>query len=118
MSENKPYAVIFSGEVIANADPETVKGNLVLDVGIPEQKAEKLFGRGSVMLKRFATLSDAESLADKFYQAGALCHVRDYRQGDDEAENAISGESSLVRMFKHFTGSTRSRAEVSSTSRT
>lgn len=103
---NKPYVVIFTGEIMPNADIDTVRSNLVLSVGISDAKAARLFGRGEVVLKHYATTAEAERLADKFYQAGALCEIRDSRHSSKNPGHEVSGESSLVRMLKHFTGST------------
>lgn len=102
---NKPYVVIFTGEVVPGADLNTVKSNLVLSTGISEQKAERLFKReGEVVLKHYATTAEAERLADKFYQAGAICDIRDSRYSSKNHGHEVGGESSLVRMLKHFTG--------------
>ena len=101
---NKPYVVIFSGELILGADINTVKSNLVLSTGISDAKADRLFGRGEVVLKHYATTAEAERLADKFYQAGALCDIRDSRHSSKNPGHEVGGESSLVRMLKHFSG--------------
>ena len=101
---NKPYVVIFTGEIVLGADINTVKSNLVLMTGISDAKADRLFGRGEVVLKHYATTAEAERLADKFYQAGALCDIRDSRYSSKNAGHEVGGESSLVRMLKHFTG--------------
>jgi hypothetical protein len=109
---NKPYVVIFTGEICSSVDMNTVKSNLVLSAGISDDKAARLFGRGEVLLKHFATTAEAERLAEKFYQAGALCDIRDTRLGSKNPGAEVGGESSLVRMLKHFTGSA-SRHSVS-----
>ncbi len=102
---NKPYVVIFSGEIVLGVDVDTVKSNLVLSTGISDAKADKLFDRGEVVLKHYATTAEAERLADKFYQAGALCDIRDTRLSSKNPGAEVGGESSLVRMLKHFTRS-------------
>ena len=102
---NKPYVVIFTGEISPNVDVDTVKSNLVLSTGISDAKAERLFGRGEVVLKHYATAGEAERLADKFYHAGALCEIRDSRHSSKNPGAEVGGESSLLRMLKHFTGS-------------
>ena len=104
---NKPYVVIFSGELILGADINTVKSNLVLSTGISDAKADKLFERGEVVLKHYATTAEAERLADKFYQAGAICDIRDSRLTSKNPGAEVGGESSLVRMLRHVTGSSR-----------
>jgi hypothetical protein len=101
----KPYAVVFTGELASNVDFGTVKSNLVLSVGMSDEKAEKLLARGEVLLKHFATSSEAENLAELFHQAGAICEVRDTRANSKKQVAALDGESSLVRILKHFTGS-------------
>lgn len=102
---NKPYVVVFTGELALSGDIDTVKSNLVLTMGISDAKADKLFGRGEVVLKHYATTAEAERLADKFYQAGAICDIRDSRLSSKNPGAEVNGESSLVRMLKHFTGS-------------
>lgn len=101
---NKPYVVIFTGEIAPNLDHATVRSNLVLSTGISDAKAARLFGRGEVVLKHYATTAEAERLADKFYQAGALCEIRDTRLSSSNPGAEVGGESSLVRMLRHFTG--------------
>ncbi len=99
----KPYSAVFTGRLASGADVATVKSNLILSLGISEERAAKLFGRGEVLLKHFASAVEAEQLAELFYQAGAICEVRDSRGSESHGvEN--SGESSLVRVFKHFAG--------------
>ena len=107
---NKPYVVIFTGEIVLGADINTVKSNLVLSTGISDAKADKLFERGEVVLKHYATTAEAERLADKFYQAGAICDIRDSRLTSKNPGAEVGSESSLVRMLRHVTGSRRSSA--------
>ena len=107
---NKPYVVIFTGEIVLGADINTVKSNLVLSTGISDAKADKLFERGEVVLKHYATTAEAERLADKFYQAGAICDIRDSRLTSKNPGAEVGSESSLVRMLRHVTGSRRSAA--------
>jgi hypothetical protein len=104
---NKPYVVIFSGELVLGADINTVKSNLVLSTGISDAKADKLFERGEVVLKHYATTAEAERLADQFYQAGAICDIRDSRLTSKNSGAEVGSESSLVRMLRHVTGSRR-----------
>lgn len=110
---NKPYVVIFTGEITPSADVDTVKSNLVLSTGISDAKAAKLFGCGEVVLKHYATTAEAERLADKFYQAGAICDIRDSRLGSKNPGAEVGGESSLVRMLKHFAGSSKRHSSIS-----
>lgn len=104
---NKPYVVIFTGEILPNTDVLTVKSNLVLSAGLSDTKASRLFGCGEVVLKRYATTAEAEKLADKFFQAGAICEIRDSRLGSKNPGAEVGSESSLVRMLKHFAGGRR-----------
>ncbi len=101
---DRPYAVIFTGELAPGVDVSTAASNVVLTTGISSTKAAKLFGRGPVLLKHFASAADAERLADKFYQAGVICEIRDARLSSSNPGAEVGGESSLVRMLKHFTG--------------
>ena len=105
---NKPYVVIFSGEIVLGSDLDTVKSNLVLSTGISNAKADELFDRDEVVLKHYATTAEAERLADKFYLAGAICDIRDSRLKSKNPGTEVGSESSLVRMLRHVTGSRRS----------
>ncbi|MEN8169843.1 MAG: hypothetical protein ABFS08_06435 [Pseudomonadota bacterium] len=107
---NKPYVVVFTGDIILGVDVGTVKSNLVLSTGISDARASKLFGRGEVVLKHYATAAEAERLAEKFYQAGAICDIRDSRLSSKNPGAEVGGESSLVRMLRHFTGNGRRNA--------
>lgn len=102
MIENR-YLIYFSGKTHPHMDADTVKGNLVLYLNISEEKANRLFKGGAVLLKRCATLTEAQLLAEKFDRAGAICSIQDSRQSDVMANQKGSEESSLVRLLKSFT---------------
>lgn len=97
---DKRYHVIFTGELAPGMDKKTVLSNLVLGVGISEEKAKNLLERSHLLLKRCGSSSEAKRLADKFRQAGALCVIHD--QGEGYSANGDS-QSALVSIFKKFT---------------
>lgn len=102
MSDNR-YHVIFTGELAPGMDKKTVMSNLVLSVGLSEEKANNLLGRSRLLLKRCATSSDAKRLADKFQQAGAVCIIVDHGEGYHGGEDS---QSALVSIFSKFSRST------------
>lgn len=97
---DKRYHVIFTGEFSPGMDKKTVLSNLVLSVGLNEEKAKNLLERSQVLLKRCGTSADAKRLADKFQQAGAICVIHDHGEG---YSNAGDSQSALVSIFKKFT---------------
>ena len=101
MSE-KPYNVVFTGKYHPTVDLETVKSNLILGLNMPEDKVLRLLSRkGEVLLKRCATVGEAQLLVEKFDTAGAICLIREAGASMEAANN---GESSLVRLLKSFSG--------------
>ena len=96
---DKRYHVIFTGELASGMDKKTVLSNLVLGVGLSEEKANSLLERSHVLLKRCGSSSDAKRLADKFQQAGAVCIIQDF--GEDYGGGGDS-QSALVSVFKKF----------------
>jgi hypothetical protein len=79
---NKPYTIVFSGEVMPNMEVETVKSNLVLMLDIPHEKVEQMFCDQEIVIKRFETLADAQLRQQKLEKAGAISHIR--RSGEDQ----------------------------------
>jgi hypothetical protein len=110
MSE-KRYLVFYTGRIKPGLDIATVRSNLVLSMGIAEEKAHTLLDGGRKLLKRYTTSVDAQVLADKFDQAGVICVVCDGMKGSSAALET-GGESSLVRMLKSF--SPRDKGEQNS----
>lgn len=101
---DKRYQLIYTGRLKPGLDNDTVKSNLVLVMGISEGKAARLLDGRQKLLKRCATAVEAQVLAEKFEQAGALCVVRDIG-GHANPGIEAGGESSLVRLLKTFTSS-------------
>ncbi|MFO7593274.1 MAG: hypothetical protein R6X15_04410 [Pseudomonadota bacterium] len=101
MSE-KRYQVIYTGRLKPGQDAATVKSNLVLSLGINEDKANRLLGSERVVLKRCNSSVDAQMLVEKFDQAGIICSIRD-TQGGGAYNPAMEagGESSLVRILRN-----------------
>lgn len=102
---DKPYLVVFTGEIVPNTDVSTVKSNIVLSMGMAEYKVNALFDKGEVVLKRFDKMAAAQKLVDMFYETGAICIVRDTRLESTNPGTEVGSESSLMHMLKQITGS-------------
>lgn len=111
---DKRYAVIFTGKLKPEASHQVVVSNLVLDLGIPEEKVVRMLKMGRVVLKRCSAISEAQRLAEKFDRAGACCEIEDRLERDSAVSHSnASGESSLVRFLSKFIPSSRqSRANT------
>lgn len=94
---DKRYQLVYVGKLKHGMDPETVKSNLVLSIGISEEKANQLIKPEPKMLKHCATAVEAQRLAEKFDQAGIICVVRD-SGGSHDVESG--DESSLLSVLK------------------
>ncbi|MCK9532284.1 MAG: hypothetical protein M0R77_17250 [Gammaproteobacteria bacterium] len=93
---HKRFQVIFTGDCMAGMESPAVISNLVLDVGISEQKARELLRLKRVVLKRFALLSDAQKMISKLERAGLVCTVEEIVSTPVTEETASGGESILV----------------------
>jgi len=109
---DKRYQLVYVGKLKPGVDAETVKSNLVLSMGISEEKAGQLVKDEPKMLKRCSTEVEAQVLVEKFEQAGIVCVVRDsggahgFETGSEssllsllkkQASNAGEDNSSLLR---------------------
>lgn len=92
---DKCYHVIFTGALVPGMERKAVMSNLVLEVGLSEEKAKNLLTQQQVLLKRYETEPDAKRLADKFQRAGLHCVVDDRRGGN----GGSSGDSLLMSIF-------------------
>lgn len=116
MSDNR-YSVIFTGQLKPDATAQMVIGNLVLDIGLPQEKVVQLLRKGRVVLKRCGTMVEAQRLAEKFDRAGAVCVIEDRLAREHAMANSVSGESSLVRFISKFIPSSYRQGTGSSASR-
>ncbi len=96
---NKRYQVVFTGRLAPGLDEATVRSNLVLDLGLSVQKAEQMLGSGRVTLKRYSTAEEAQLLAQKLAQAGAICRVEDHAA---VRAAPAQGESSLITLMNRL----------------
>jgi len=106
MSDNR-YSVIFTGQLKPELSVETITSNLVLDIGLEQQKASRLLHQGRVVLKRCDTLVEAQRLAERFDRSGVICIIEDRFTRDGAAQQAGSGESSLVKLINKFIPASR-----------
>jgi len=95
---DKRYQLIYAGKLVPGVDAETAKCNLILTMGISEDKAARLITDEPRLLKHCATVVEARVLAEKFEQAGVVCLVRDC----SGAHGIESGsESSLMTLLNN-----------------
>jgi len=96
------YYVICTGQLKPGMSMGTAISNLVLDIGLEQQKATALLKQGRVVLKRCDIMADAQRLAEKFDRSGVICFIEDRHAGDGGVSLNNSGESSLVRLISKF----------------
>lgn len=94
---DKRYQLVYVGKLKPGMDAETVKSNLVLSVGISEEKAAQLVKSEPKMLKHYATAVEAQLLAEKLEQAGIICVVR-HSGGTPSVD--VGSDSSLLSILK------------------
>lgn len=111
MSDNR-YSVICTGQVKPGMSVETVVSNLVLDIGVNQDKAVVLLRQGRVVLKRCDTLVEAQRLAEKFDRSGVICQIEDRLARETASAHASNGESSLVKLINKFIPSSSRQAGV------
>lgn len=97
----KRFQVVYTGRCVSGMDASTVASNLVLDVGVSEEKARALLQMPHAVLKRFASVSDAQKMVAKLERAGLVCAIVD--TAPDRDENSTAGESMLVSFLSKFT---------------
>ncbi|MDX1803220.1 MAG: hypothetical protein R3292_04010 [Alcanivorax sp.] len=83
MSEQR-YHVVFSGELVAGADPETVKANLARLFKMDAARVDKLFSGQPVVLKKNADQATAMKFRAVLKQAGAVCEMRALESGSPQ----------------------------------
>ncbi len=110
---NKRFCVISTGKLVAGADVETVKSNLILDIGLTDEKVAKLLNGTRVVLKRLPTAVEAQRLAERFERAGMLCVIEDQNPGLGGQQS--SGESSLITIVNRFISASRRNGASSKT---
>ncbi len=116
MSESR-YSVVFTGRLKPEMSVETVTSNLVLDIGLPHEKAVMLLRQGRVVLKRCDTIVEAQRLAEKFDRSGVICIIEDRLAREGAINQSGSGESSLVRLINKFIPSGPRQGAVSGNTR-
>lgn len=82
------YEVIFSGQMVAGADPLQVRQAVQRLFNASEQMLDQLFSGRKVVVKRGVDLATAEKYRQAFVRAGALVEV----VGDTVAESAAQQE--------------------------
>lgn len=96
---DKRYELVYTGKLHPGMDAETVKSNLVLSVGISEEKACRLVEAKPKLLKHCATAVEAQVMAEKLERAGICCVVRD-RDPHSTSNSKTGNESILMSLLK------------------
>lgn len=99
---SKRFHVIFTGVLAPGVDKMTALSNLVLEMGLAENKAKALLDKQQVLLKRCDSEVDARRLADRFLQAGLYCVVDARSEG---ASSEAGADSILMSIFSKFSRS-------------
>ena len=102
--QQKRYHVIFTGLLKPGMNADTVKANLILDIGLSEERADRLLGTPHITLKRYPTAIEAQWLARKLERIGILCRIEDH---EPQSAGESGGESSLITLFSRFRPTTR-----------
>lgn len=111
------YSVIYTGKLKPEMSVETITSNLVLDIGLNQEKAVMLLRQGRVVLKRCDTIVEAQRLAEKFDRSGVICLIEDRFARDGVNVQGGSGESSLVRLINKFIPSSSRQVGVNGNTR-
>jgi hypothetical protein len=69
------YDLVFSGEIMPNADPEAARARLMERFGLGDEAAARLFSGGRVIVKRGVDPATAKRFRDAFAAAGAKLGV-------------------------------------------
>jgi hypothetical protein len=70
------FDVFFRGSLLAGADPGEVRDRLAAQFGLAPAEVQRLFGGGSVCVKRAVDVDTASQLRGRFRDAGALVDIR------------------------------------------
>ncbi|WP_417777841.1 DUF805 domain-containing protein [Stutzerimonas xanthomarina] len=68
------YRIVFDGELVAGVSPDTAKSNLIRLFKCDAGKIERLFGHGSVQIKRDLSAREADRYLQALHRAGV--HAR------------------------------------------
>ncbi len=66
------YRIVFDGELVAGVSPDTAKSNLIRLFKCDAGKIERLFGQGSVHIKRDLNAREADRYLQALHRAGVL----------------------------------------------
>ena len=90
------YHIVFAGQLVKGADPDTVKANLAKVFKMDAARVEKLFSGQPVVLKKDADQATAMKFRAVLKQAGAECELRpvDPPQASPAAEPSADKEPS------------------------
>ncbi|MEQ8485393.1 MAG: hypothetical protein RIB46_13630 [Pseudomonadales bacterium] len=70
------YQVLFSGEVIREADIEAVRVSLAQELGIDDRKSRALFSGRTVVIRSQLDEGEARALQSRLGRLGAICRIK------------------------------------------
>ena len=71
------FQVLFSGQLVRDAEQSAVQARLAAELGIDERKARQLFLGRTVVIRSQLEEADAQALQHRLYDLGAVCRVKD-----------------------------------------
>jgi ribosomal protein L37E len=72
------YQVLFSGELVENAQLDAVQANVARELQLDERKARQLFSGRTVVLRSQLRQDEALAFQAKMAALGAICRVKDF----------------------------------------
>lgn len=74
------YTVVYLGQLNKQQGKDTYISNLVLGLGLSDDKVTELIERPNTILKRFDNAADAHRLMERLERAGAASRLDVFRQ--------------------------------------
>lgn len=95
MAESR-FDIQFQGKLVAGADPESVKANLMRLFKIDEARAAGMLSGKTVTLKRNADQATAMKFRAALKQAGAVCQLVDLTAAAEQQPEAPSSKPAVA----------------------
>ena len=108
------YSVIFTGKVLDGLDLNLVKNNLADKLKMSADQVTKLFESAPMLIKKYDSNEDAESLIAVFKSCGAVCTVEiavpDWELVVDDADKDNKPKTKNRGLLRWFAVSTLAAA--------
>ena len=70
------YQILFSGQVMASMDEDSVRDNLASELGLDKQKAKQLFSGRTVVIRSQLEEHEAYAWQERMAELGAICRIK------------------------------------------